>query len=56
MQKTPWDDSKLNPRSFSQLNSVRGRVKGGGAYRLVVATRAGRENNSDEGGTASPEK
>jgi hypothetical protein len=33
-QKTPWGDSKSNPRSFLYLNSVRGGGKGGGAYRL----------------------
>jgi hypothetical protein len=32
LQKTPWDSTKPNPRSFSQLNSARGGGKGGGAY------------------------
>jgi hypothetical protein len=32
-QKTPWGDSKLNPRSFPLGNNNRGGGKGGGAYR-----------------------
>jgi hypothetical protein len=31
IQKTPWGFTKLNPRSFPQLNSTRGRGTGGGA-------------------------
>jgi hypothetical protein len=31
--ETPWGFAKPNPRSFSQLNSTRGREKGAGACR-----------------------